>query len=39
MHRFRVMRWTRRHPLLAWLGLVLVLAAIALFLRDIGTGP
>lgn len=29
------MRWTRRHPHLAWFSLVAALALVALFLRDL----
>jgi hypothetical protein len=36
------MHWTRRHPYLAWFGLVLIIAFWTLFVRDVGirrTGP
>jgi hypothetical protein len=42
MHRPSRMHWTRRHPYLAWFGLVLIIAFWALFVRDVGirrTGP
>lgn len=33
------MRWSRRHPHLAWLGTILLLALLFLGVRDVGVSP